>query len=234
MPLGYFELKEINTLKILPDNYFSNRKNILEIKVNSFYKKNILKGERTFYFSTIEINKIYEILISLNFLRVKSIYDDFTKQFGTIPLPMNHEIRVSHKAKLKMKINLDELKNNDFINNYNNPNSNFGQSVKNNSRIIKENSNTKISAKKRNSLNDFQLENFMNSDNSNKLPYLKDDIKLLWIAGVITLIANIQKRIIDGYTETHLSPTIMEIYFIQDKINLLFELEFNKRYLFYL
>merc|ERR1711957_142366 len=112
MPLGYFELKDINTIQILPDFFFLNKENIIEIKVNIFYKKNIPKGERTFHFSKKNISKIYEILISLNFLRVKSIYDDFTRQFGAIQLPMNHEIKGSNKTKLKIKITLENLKNN--------------------------------------------------------------------------------------------------------------------------
>jgi hypothetical protein len=225
LPLGYFELKDINTLKLLPDNHFSNKKNLLEIKVNSYFKKNIPKGERTFYFSTNEKNKIYEILISLNFLRVKSIYDDFTKQFGTVSLPMNHEIKVSKKAKTKMNINLEELRNNDkkYINNISNFNNNSNPSK---SSINKTQIKKKDSFLSRNSLNDIQFYSLIPPDKSNK--FLKDDIKLLYITGVITLIANIQK-INDGY-EYDKKTMITDVDFVKDKIDQIFKKEDDRRY----
>jgi len=230
MPLGYFELKEINTIRILPDNYFSNKKNILEIKVNNFYKKDMPKGERTFYFSHDEISKIYEILISLNFLRVKSIYDDFTRQFGIIHLPMNHEVKVSHKAKLKIHINLDKSKNNNNCNNNNN--NSYSKFLRKSFKgsFISTSSNT-FNAKKRNSLNNFELISQSNNEDISKtLSDLKDDIKLLWITGIITLIANVQKRLNEGFIEgVQMDSKLFEVDFVQHKINLLLEADNENR-----
>jgi hypothetical protein len=231
MHLGYFELKEINTMRILPDYYFSNKQNVLEIKVNSYYKKDILKGERAFYFSKKEINFIYEILISLNFLRVKSIYDDFTRKFGVIHLPMNHEVKFSNKAKLKIDINLEKFKNNDSINNNNNNSySKFlRKSFKSNSINISAN-NITLSGKKRNSLNDYKLHNNnINNESSSKFPFLKDDISFLWITGMITIIANVQNRLVENFIDGHFDSILVDVDFIKDKIYKICEIDTENR-----
>ena len=197
MPLGYFELKEINTINILPDKFYANKNNIIKITVNSFFKKNIKKGERTFYFSAENRSQIYEWLITLNFLRVKSIYDEFKIQFGVINLPMNHEIKVSHKKKIKLKLNFTE---NEKKLKKSNSYSNFMRKSMIGSNNISSNINSqKLNLKKRNSnIMNVLDDNFREEIDENKpIRNIREDIQFIWVTGILTLMANVQKRIFE-------------------------------------
>lgn len=226
MPLGYFELKEINTIRILPENYFSGKKNIIEIKVNNFYKKDIQKGERTFYFSKEMQSKIYQMLIYLNFLRVKSIYDNFTRQFGEIQLPMNHEIKTISKTKLKMKLNPDKLKGK-VENSSNSVSTYLRRSIK--GSFSNKNNPSNFALKKRSSFINSNI-TIENEEKSRNIMDLKNDIEFIWKTGMLILIANIQKRNTDRPQDISDNPnpaTLFEVDFVDKAIRILLE-EKNK------
>lgn len=202
-PLGYFELNDINTIKALPDNHFSNKKNVIEIKVNKFFKKNIEKGERTFYFSSDSTDGLFKMLIFLNFLRVKSIYDNFTDNFGTIQLPMYHNINNGnkHKYKLLSYYELEKIKN-QFIKS--NP--------KGSGSFLLKNKNT---PRKSSLIFD---QNFGRKNDNTNLIELKENIEFLWIFGMISVIGNIQMRLYQDPENNELkeydfiSKSIRELY----------------------
>jgi len=200
-PLGFFELKEINTIDILPDNQIGGKQNIIKINVNSFYKKDMKKGERTFYFSTKDKSKLYEWVITLNFLRVKAIYDEFKTSFGVINLPMNHEAKTSsHKKKMKLKLNLaEEEKKKKVQFSYSSfiRKSMMGSSSLTGNLNIANNPNN---FKKRNSniANFVQMTTIDEVDQNKILNKTKENISLMWNVGMLVLSANIQKRIFEN------------------------------------
>ena len=53
--LGMFELKNIYDIQVLKDFEFSDKKNLMEVKVSSYYKKDILKNGFANGFSTEEV-----------------------------------------------------------------------------------------------------------------------------------------------------------------------------------
>lgn len=106
--LGMFELKNIYDIKVLRDFEFSDKKNLMEVKVSSYYKKDILKGGRNYIFSVTKKNDLSAWVIALNFLRVKSIYDELRYSFGTINFPLNHEKNLMDKRREKRKFHLNK------------------------------------------------------------------------------------------------------------------------------
>lgn len=105
LPLGYFDLKNLYMVDILTDGEIGGMENVFCIQVSSWYKKDIIRGPRKFYFSSVIKEEMYNWVITLNFLRVKAIYDEFTKNFGMINLPLLHEIRHKTKHRIKIKFN---------------------------------------------------------------------------------------------------------------------------------
>lgn len=101
--LGMFELKNIYDIQVLKDFEFSDKKNLMEVKVSSYYKKDILKGGRNYIFSVTKKNDLSAWVIALNFLRVKAIYDELRYSFGTINFPLNHEKSLMDKRREKRK-----------------------------------------------------------------------------------------------------------------------------------
>ena len=200
VPLGYFALKEINTIDILPDYQIGGKNNIIKINVNSFYKKDMKKGERTFFFSTHDKSKLYEWVITLNFLRVKAIYDEFKTQFGVINLPMDHEVKTSNKKKIKLKLSLaDDEKKKKMLFSY----SSFIRKSMMGSSSLTTNSNSASNPnnfKKRNSniANFVQMNTIDEIDQNKILNKTKENIGLLWNIGLLVLSSNIQKRIFEN------------------------------------
>lgn len=103
MPLGYFYLKNLFEAEILNDYYIGQKTNLFCIQVSSWYKKENVKPHRRFVFSSRTREELYQWIITLNFLRVKATYDEFSSQFGLINLPLKHETRGKMKKKLKEK-----------------------------------------------------------------------------------------------------------------------------------
>lgn len=207
LPLGYFELKEINTIDILPDYQIGGKQNIIKINVNSFYKKDMRKGERSFLFSTKDKSKLYEWVITLNFLRVKAIYDEFKTQFGVINLPMNHEVKISNKKKMKLKLSIaEDEKKKKMQFSY----SSFIRKSMMGSSSLTTNSNSASNPnnfKKRNSnIANFVQMNSMDEIDQNKiLNKSKENISLIWNIGMLIMSANIQKRIFDSNFSTSIA-----------------------------
>jgi len=108
--LGSFFLHDILDITILPDYYFSGKIHICCIYLFEWYKKDIKKSSRKFYYSFKNLEDIYKWTITLNFLRVKAIHDDFCNKYGRLNLPMNHEIEKT-KEKVKRKINFKKYEN---------------------------------------------------------------------------------------------------------------------------
>lgn len=104
-PLGYFEIKHLYKLEILPDFSIGNKKNIFSITVSQWMKKDHPVKGRTFYLSTESKDKLTEWVTLINFLRVKSTYDEFSNVYGLINLPLSHENPGKRKRKIKNKLN---------------------------------------------------------------------------------------------------------------------------------
>lgn len=200
MPLGYFELKEINTIDILPDYQIGGKANIIKITVNSFFKKDIKKGQRVFYFATYDKSKLYEWVISLNFLRVKAIYDEFKNSFGVIDLPMNHENKVSNKKRMKKKLNInEEEKKKKLLFSF----SNF---IRKSMMTSQQNPSNNLNAnqpnspfKKRNSniANFVQVNSVDEIDQTNHTENLRETVEFIFAFGLLSLNGNIQNKIFD-------------------------------------
>ena len=104
--LGMFELKHIYDIKVLRDFEFSDKRNLLQIKVSAYYKKDQLKGERDYIFSINDKDELNAWVIVLNFLRAKAIYDEFRFNFGNIYFPFIHEKKVNNWRKIKRNFHL--------------------------------------------------------------------------------------------------------------------------------
>ena len=99
MPLGWFEIKNLYRAQLNPDFKFGGKKNLFMIHVSSWYKKDTIKSTRKYYFSVKSREQLYNWIITLNFLKVKEIYNEFANQFGVIHLPLDYET----KRKIKNK-----------------------------------------------------------------------------------------------------------------------------------
>jgi len=113
MPLGSFDLKNLYKADIIPDYHVGSQTNVFCIQVSSWFKKELVKGPRSYYFSVTTKSDLYCWVIYLNFLRVKAIYDNFVSQFGQIDLPLSHE---RPKKKFKRK---DKFKQSNILKNIN-------------------------------------------------------------------------------------------------------------------
>lgn len=102
MPLGSFDLINLYLAQLLPDFSIGGRKDTFMIHVSSWYKKDVVKGSRKYYFSEKSKEEAYNWVITLNFLRVKAIYNEFTANFGLINLPLKHEVK-KKKRTIKLK-----------------------------------------------------------------------------------------------------------------------------------
>jgi len=91
-PLGYFEIKHIYNLVVLPD-YGYGSKNIFELFTSQWYKKDAIQSGRSYILSTSTKEKLNDWVTTINFLRVKSNYDEFAAQFGRLNLPLPHEVQ---------------------------------------------------------------------------------------------------------------------------------------------
>ena len=111
--LGMFELKNLYAITALKDFEFGQKKNLLQLKVSSFFKKDKLKSGRDYIFSFKSKSEMNEWVITLNLLRAKAIYDEFINTFGVINFPFNHEkIRKEDKRKIKRVIHCPNSNNN--------------------------------------------------------------------------------------------------------------------------
>jgi hypothetical protein len=104
-PLGYFEIKCLYKLDILPDYTFGTKKNIFSITVSQWMKKDAVQKGRTFFLSTDTKDKLNDWITQINFLRVKATYDEFASAFGMINLPLPHEVPDKGEKKIKNKLN---------------------------------------------------------------------------------------------------------------------------------
>lgn len=105
--LGSFLLCNILDIKILPDFYAGGRKNIMLIYVSSWFKKEDRRRSRKFYFSFNTREELYRWTMTLNFLRVKAIHDQYCLKFGIVALPLKHESKQKTQKRIKKKFKLD-------------------------------------------------------------------------------------------------------------------------------
>ena len=97
VPLATFDLKDIYNIQQLKDGSFGNRKNIFEVSVTKWIKKEIPKGHRTYIFSCKSVEELYRWLISLNFVKVNAYYDFFVSNFGLVKFPLNPTDKIKKK-----------------------------------------------------------------------------------------------------------------------------------------
>lgn len=120
VPLASIETKHIFLIETKPDFFVGNNKNILTIEVAEWYKKDILQGARSFFFSCDTREEMHIWVIALNFLKMKSVYDEFSANFSVVSLPLfsieKEEERLYRNIKKRFKRNLANgiKKSNDF------------------------------------------------------------------------------------------------------------------------
>ena len=142
MSLGSFDLKNLYSVELVSDFTLGAKKNCLMIHVSSWFKKDQIKGTRKFYFSVKNIEDTNKLVNTLNFLRVKSLYNDFAANYGLINLPLKHEVKVKERT-IKMKFsNFGNQKQNKNHNNYLNvyARKSIQKNDSNRSAILKRNS----------------------------------------------------------------------------------------------
>jgi hypothetical protein len=123
-PLASFFLKNIYQISILDkESSFETKKYYLEIKVSSWFKKDIEKDDRTFIIGFNSKEELSRWEIALHFLRIKNMYDEFTSNFGMIQLPLNRQYMEGKKYKRKLLIKPRESINKQ-LSSLNFPNSN--------------------------------------------------------------------------------------------------------------
>jgi hypothetical protein len=112
MPLGYFDLKYLYCVEILRDKLMGDKNNLFHIQTSSWTKKEKVCGPREYYLSCQTRDELYNWVITLNFLRVKAMYDEFSCNFGLINLPLSHEVVKKNKRIVKTKfLNQNKGKN---------------------------------------------------------------------------------------------------------------------------
>ena len=105
VPLATFELKDIFELKQLSDSSYGNKKNIFQVSVSKWIKKEQIKGKRSYIFSCKSVEDLYSWVITINFLKANAYYNIFTSHFGKIGLPL---YKFSGKKLKKFFFNLDD------------------------------------------------------------------------------------------------------------------------------
>lgn len=210
MPLGSFDLKYLYTVEILPDKERGDKNNLFHIQVSSWYKKDEVRGARNFYFSCLTRDDLYEWVITLNFLRVKAIYDEFSYNYGMINLPLLHEAKRKNNKRIKEKFHV--RKNSQIVR----PNRNLSNSIyaalarksiaHKSSEIKNERSmNRELSAKqtsfmlRRFSLS-FQNQNELSnedSESSDKIMRVKELVSFAFNNGLLCFLGFIQNIIYD-------------------------------------
>lgn len=118
VPLGHIYLKHIHEIEIKPDYSIGNKENILSINVAQWYKKGVIHGPRNYIFCCSDKETLYTWVIALNFLRMKCLYDDFSKNFGIVPLPLfaNEKNSKEENKYTKKKFNKYEVNKLKFVN----------------------------------------------------------------------------------------------------------------------
>ena len=201
-PLGYFEIKNLYKLEILPDFSIGSKKNIFAITVSHWNKKDVVQKGRTFFLSTETKDKLTEWITQINFLRVKATYDEFASTFGLINLPLPHEAPDKGVKTIKSKLN------NNFLNSIFSGKTSSGfynslarRSVINNVKATPENENKRNNKSKINrrasfipkNLNEkivnrliIQLEEI---DNQNKIKKSKENLVVSFSLAFICILA---------------------------------------------
>jgi len=113
MPLENTSFKNIKLIRNGCKLNYDIKKNIFSITVSQWMKKDFPNKGRTFYLSTDSKDKLTEWVTLINFLRVKSTYDEFSNVYGLINLPLSHE-NIGKGKKIKNKLNNDMLLNTIF------------------------------------------------------------------------------------------------------------------------
>ena len=72
----------------------------------------MIYGSKNLYFTLENKEEVYKWIVTLNFLKIKEIYNEFTIQYGTINLPLNHEIRKKFHKNIKKKFQPPNNNNN--------------------------------------------------------------------------------------------------------------------------
>lgn len=88
IPLGYFDLKHVYNVEILPDFSIGSNKNLLSIHVAQWYKKDLLQGPRSYIFSFDSKEILHTWIITLNFLKLNVLYDEFSINVGVVTFPL--------------------------------------------------------------------------------------------------------------------------------------------------
>ena len=121
---------------------------------------------------------------------------------------MNHEIKVSNNTKSKIKINLENLKDKDKNNN------SYSRHMSKSIRRSSSNNAKSLHAKRDSRAGSLTL-GISNDKEENT--DLKKEIEFIWVAGFITLIANLQTRMLHPFDGA--DSELKEVDFVKVQIN---------------
>lgn len=105
MPLASFLLKDMIDIEKMGDFSIGNKINIFTVTVSKWKKKDIEKPTRKYIFSCKTKEELYDIIITLKFLKVQAIYESFATRFGDISFPL---YKTGKEKKKKKKFYLEE------------------------------------------------------------------------------------------------------------------------------
>jgi hypothetical protein len=146
---------------------------------------------------------LYTWVITLNFLRVKALYDEFTKNFGIIKLPLKHEIKgkTKHRTKIKFQNKNINRANSKMSHNIYNPI--VRKSIMNKTYHSLENTvNRDISVMKQSQIY-INLNDINDDEGPEKITKMKDLLELIVKYGFLCFIGYMQDIILDPTSMDH-------------------------------
>ena len=105
VPLASFYLKDIIEIDKMEDFAIANKINLFTVTVSGWIKKGVQKPTRKYIFSCKRYEELYDIIITLKFLKVQATYSSFAGNFGIVKFPLYKKTKGKKK---KFKFELDE------------------------------------------------------------------------------------------------------------------------------
>ena len=118
-PLGLFYLDKLISVKKLSDYEIGNKTNIFTLAVDCWIKKDQTRNNRVYYLSVDSKEELFDWIISLKVLKLKTMYESYCSKFGFTRFPL-YDTRKNEKYFKNKKINfhLDLKSENLFSNPY--------------------------------------------------------------------------------------------------------------------
>ena len=87
-PLAIFYLQNLFDIKLLTDGSVGGKKNIISLIVNEWFKKGEVMESRTYYLSVEDREESFKWVITLNILKIKTLYEKYCFGYGYVNFPL--------------------------------------------------------------------------------------------------------------------------------------------------